>query len=168
MGSQLIDEASVLAQFDASVRKGTVLYSDDLKKIHHQDGGFEFEFRLTSALKTKPAAVFDNSELDAATTPPKSPSPSPNAMELDAEGQIPGGDISVAGFVIAPVNDTHVLTFNKFCAYRPHLILLTANGYRRQFEPLGREDLEAARDVLRGLNSKRGSHTRPVGFPAVA
>ncbi|KAI8166914.1 Diadenosine 5',5'''-P1,P4-tetraphosphate phosphorylase 2 [Colletotrichum sp. SAR 10_70] len=169
MGSQVVDEASVLAQFDALVRKGTVLYSDDLKKIHHQDGGFEFEFRLTSALKTKPAAVFDNSELDAATTPPKSPSPSPaNAMELDAEGQIPGGDISVAGFVISPVNNTHVLMFNKFCAYRPHLILLTANGYRRQFEPLWREDLEAARDVLRGLNSKGGSHTRPVGFPAMA
>ncbi|KAF5512960.1 Diadenosine 5',5'''-P1,P4-tetraphosphate phosphorylase 2 [Colletotrichum aenigma] len=161
MGSQVIDEASVLAQFDALVRKGTVLYSDNLKKIHHQDGGSEFEFRLTSALKTKPAAVFDNSELDAATTPPKSPSPSPaagtDAMELDAEGQIPGGDISVAGFVISPVNNTHVLMFNKFCAYRPHLILLTANGYRRQFEPLGREDLEAARDVLRGLNSKGGS-----------
>ncbi|KAJ0299904.1 hypothetical protein Brms1b_012976 [Colletotrichum noveboracense] len=122
MGSQVIVEASVLAQFDALVRKGTVLYSDDLKKIHHQDGGFEFEFRLTSALKTKPAAVFDNSELDAATTPPKSPSPSlaiatdTNAMELDSEGQIPGGDISVAGFVISPVNNTHVLMFNKFCA----------------------------------------------------
>ncbi|EQB45790.1 hypothetical protein CGLO_15293 [Colletotrichum gloeosporioides Cg-14] len=162
MGSQVIDEASVLKQFDALVRKGTVLYSDDLKKIHHQDGGFEFEFRLTSALKNKPAAVFDNSELDAATTPPKSPSPAASngtntPMELDSEGQIPGGDISVAGFVISPVNNTHVLMFNKFCAYRPHLILLTANGYRRQFEPLGREDLEAARDVLRGLNSDAGS-----------
>ncbi|KAH0438019.1 hypothetical protein CcaCcLH18_03511 [Colletotrichum camelliae] len=160
MGSQVIDEASVLKQFDELVRKGTVLYSDDLKRIHHQDGGFEFEFRLTSALKTKPAAVFDNSELDT-STPPKSPSPSPQTsisgtttpMELDAEGQIPGGDISVAGFVISGVNASHVLMFNKFCAYRPHLILLTADGHRRQFEPLGRDDLEAARDVLRGLNS---------------
>lgn len=78
------------------------------------------------------------------------------AYGTDADGCLPGGDISIAGFEVAPIRGTHVLAFNKFCAYRPHLLLLTADGRRRQFEALDAGDLAAARDVLLGLNGAGG------------
>ncbi|KAL0937961.1 ATP adenylyltransferase [Colletotrichum truncatum] len=166
MGSQEgLDEVSVLARFDELVAQGTVLYSPDLKKVYHTDEGLKFEFRLTSALKSKPTAVWGNSELDeeqsdgAAAPAAKSRHAevtlSGKSIELDADGRIPGGDISVAGFIVDAVDNTHLLMFNKFCAYRPHLILLTADGHRRQFEALKEDDLDAATRVLGALN--RGS-----------
>ncbi|TDZ18168.1 Protein APA1 [Colletotrichum orbiculare MAFF 240422] len=158
MGSTTPTEASLLEKFDESVKAGTVLYTPDLKTIHHDDGGFKFEFRLTAALKTKPAAVQDNAELDSRpptpgnhTAPPKSPQQNAQHLELDEEGRLPGGDISIKQFIVQLVNDTHVLAFNKFCVYRPHLLLLAADGHRRQFEALSRDDFAAATDVLRGL-----------------
>ncbi|KAF6840615.1 ap4a phosphorylase 2 [Colletotrichum plurivorum] len=165
MGSQANDEASVLARFDRLVEEGTVLYSPDLRKVHHTDGGFKFEFRLTSALKSKPAAVSDNAELDEEVSSQKHPPPPPaeqsktaadDWLPLDEDGCIPGGDISVSGgFLLGPVNGgSHALVFNKFCAYRPHLMLLAADGRRRQFEALGRDDLSAAAAALDGLGEE--------------
>ncbi|KAF9872263.1 hypothetical protein CkaCkLH20_10355 [Colletotrichum karsti] len=160
MGSQVTDEASVLEKFDRLVEAGTVLYTPDLKTIRLTDGALQFEFLITSALKSKPLAVWGNAELDD-EQPDDRQQPQPKtittasgaALQLDADGRLPGGDISVAGFVIDLVNaGSHVLMFNKFCVYRPHLILLTADGHRRQFEALGAADLEAARGVLEGLN----------------
>ncbi|KZL79664.1 atp adenylyltransferase [Colletotrichum incanum] len=171
MGSTTIDEASVLARFDKLVGDGTVMYSDDMEKIYHEDGGFKFEFRLTSALKSKPPAMEDNAELDDANvnangdsdrSKTKNPSTDTNGntsngtsheIKFDADGCLPGGDISIAGYEVGPVGETHILSFNKFCAYRPHLLLMTADGRRRQFEGLNSGDLGAAREVLAGLNS---------------
>ncbi|UQC89149.1 ATP adenylyltransferase [Colletotrichum lupini] len=171
-----ITEASVLAAFDEKVRDGIVMYAEDMEKIYHEDGGFKFEFRLTAALKSKPAAVEDNAELDEADDngPPSRTNASAtshantrtqedgkhrnNKITLDEEGNLPGGDISIAGFELTTVGGggdeeaTHVLAFNKFCAYRPHLLLLTADGRRRQFEGLDGRDLGAAVQVLGGLN----------------
>ncbi|KAF4773433.1 ATP adenylyltransferase [Colletotrichum scovillei] len=177
-----ITEASVLAAFDEKVRNGIVMYAEDMEKIYHEDGGFEFEFRLTAALKSKPAAVEDNAELDDADDGKGSSSQTPasaashanthtqdddkhknNKITLDEEGNLPGGDISIAGFELTTIGGggdeeaTHVLAFNKFCAYRPHLLLLTADGRRRQFEGLGERDLGAALQVLGGLNGRWGA-----------
>ncbi|OHE95856.1 ATP adenylyltransferase [Colletotrichum orchidophilum] len=185
--ASLITEASVLAAFDEKVRDGTVMYAEDMEKIYHDDGGFKFEFRLTAALKSKPAAVEDNAELDEAQgngkarPDEKGNSSQPttakhhhhhdqadgsehkNEIVLDKEGNLPGGDISIAGFELTTVGGgggegeaTHVLAFNKFCAYRPHLLLLTANGRRRQFEGLDERDLGAAVEVLGVLNGRWG------------
>ncbi|KXH54997.1 ATP adenylyltransferase [Colletotrichum nymphaeae SA-01] len=181
-----ITEASVLAAFDEKVRDGIVMYAEDMEKIYHEDGGFKFEFRLTAALKSKPAAVEDNAELDEADD--NGPSSQTNAsatshastrtrdedkhknneITLDEEGNLPGGDISIAGFELTTVSGgedkeaTHVLAFNKFCAYRPHLLLLTADGRRRQFEGLDERDLGAAVQVLGGLNGRWGGKVKGV------
>ncbi|KAK1641370.1 hypothetical protein BDP81DRAFT_403458 [Colletotrichum phormii] len=192
-----ITEASVLAAFDEKVRDGIVMYAEDMEKIYHEDQGFKFEFRLTAALKSKPAAVEDNAELDDAddekgpsqttststststsTTTANTVTPSHanthtndtkhtnDKITLDEEGNLPGGDISIAGFELTTIPSgggegdeeaTHVLAFNKFCAYRPHLLLLTADGRRRQFEGLDKRDLGAAVEVLGGLNGGWGS-----------
>lgn len=56
----------------------------------------------------------------------------------------PGSDITTAGFEIGAIKDTHVIAVNKFCYARPHLMLVTADGYRRQHEPLDMSDLDAA------------------------
>ncbi|KAK1672648.1 hypothetical protein BDP55DRAFT_615384 [Colletotrichum godetiae] len=192
-----ISEASVLAAFDEKVRDGIVMYAEDMEKIYHEDGGFKFEFRLTAALKSKPAAVEDNAELDDADDE-KGPSQTTsssnttansvtsshanthaddtkhtnNKITLDEEGNLPGGDISIAGFELTTIpassggrdgEATHVLAFNKFCAYRPHLLLLTADGRRRQFEGLDERDLGAAVEVLGGLNGGWGGEVKGVG-----
>ncbi|OLN86028.1 Diadenosine 5',5'''-P1,P4-tetraphosphate phosphorylase 2-like protein 1 [Colletotrichum chlorophyti] len=165
MGSRAtsdFDEASVVARFDHLVESGTVKYSSGLEKIYYNDAGFEFEFRITPALNSKPAAVADNSELDGSGD-----SGAPGGRRQDQprgdgaengrgnqpEGCLPGGDIGVAGYELGQTRGgTHILSANKFCAYRPHLLLLTADGNRRQFEALGNEDFEGATEVLGGLN----------------
>ncbi|KAK2020936.1 hypothetical protein LX32DRAFT_632389 [Colletotrichum zoysiae] len=189
MASTAIDEASVLARFDELVADGVVMYAKDMERVYLEDRGFKFEFRITSALKSKPAAVSDNAELDDANggadgggsqhTPSKTKEPvngtatgtvtgngsagrssngTPRVVELDADGCVPGGDISIAGYEIGLVGGggAHVLAFNKFCAYRPHLMLVTADGRRRQFEALDGADLGAAREVLAGLRRRGG------------
>ncbi|KAK1977061.1 hypothetical protein LZ30DRAFT_753086 [Colletotrichum cereale] len=178
MDSITMDEASVLARFDKLVGDGVVMYAEDMEKVYHEDGGFKFEFRITSALKSKPLAVGDNAELDDANgeadggarhaSETKTPSTcnrgasgsssngTRRGIELDADGCVPGGDISIAGYEVGRVGGAHVLTFNKFSAYRPHLMLVTADGRRRQFERLDGADLGAAREVLAGLRRRGG------------
>ncbi|GKT45999.1 diadenosine 5',5'''-P1,P4-tetraphosphate phosphorylase 2 [Colletotrichum spaethianum] len=173
MGSTAIDEALVLARFDKLVGDGVVMYAEDMEKIYYEDGGFksrQVEFRITSALKSKPGAVKDNAALDDANanangdshaSRTKNPNTdtngnaqngTPRGIEFDANGCLPGGDISIAGYEIGPVGESHVLAFNKFCAYRPHLLLMTADGRKRQFEGLSSGDLGVASEVLAGLN----------------
>lgn len=65
---------------------------------------------------------------------------------------MPGSDIDVSGYEITYVNGTHLLMFNKFCMYRPHLLLLTKDGWRRQYEQLDLQDLQAVWNVLESLN----------------
>lgn len=50
--------------------------------------------------------------------------------------------------VLANINDTHLLVANLYCVLRPQLMLLTSDSYQRQHEPLGAEDLNAAKAVL--------------------
>jgi ATP adenylyltransferase/5',5'''-P-1,P-4-tetraphosphate phosphorylase II len=63
-----------------------------------------------------------------------------------------GSDINTSGFEIGNVGKTHFLIANKFCFARPHLMLLTYDGYQRQFEPLHQNDLESTWAVLTAIN----------------
>lgn len=54
-----------------------------------------------------------------------------------------GSDISTAGFVIGEISNTHLLIANKFCWAKPHFLLLTSDGYRRQYESLNESDLRS-------------------------
>lgn len=59
------------------------------------------------------------------------------------------GSIDVCGFEICTVNSgTHLLAANKYCFARPQLLLLTTDPRIKQYEPLDRDDLAAAWQVL--------------------
>lgn len=46
---------------------------------------------------------------------------------------------------------THLLAANKFPAARPHFLILTQDGWRRQHEPLDADDFAAMRQVLEAV-----------------
>lgn len=54
------------------------------------------------------------------------------------------------------VGSSHVLVANKFALARPHMMVLTTDGYRRQYEPLDESDLTAAWTVLNDLSTEGG------------
>lgn len=75
-------------------------------------------------------------------------------MASEQSGCRPGGDISISGYEIATLGTTHVLMANKFPSARPHLLILTQDGFKRQFEALDIDDLAAAREVVSSLKSR--------------
>lgn len=52
---------------------------------------------------------------------------------------------------LAKLNGTHDLALNLFCVDRPQLLLLTLDSYKRQHDPLDRDDFAAALQVLTAL-----------------
>lgn len=71
-----------------------------------------------------------------------------------SSGCRPGSDIDVGGYEVADVGTTHLLAYNKFAAARPHLLLLTQDGFRRQHERLDRHDFAALGQVLSNLRRR--------------
>lgn len=55
---------------------------------------------------------------------------------------------------ITRINDTHILLYNKFCISKSQMMIVTANSYHRQHDPLDGDDLEVARMVLLSLASQ--------------
>ncbi|KAE8347725.1 hypothetical protein BDV24DRAFT_146526 [Aspergillus arachidicola] len=149
-----MEESLILSKFDRLVESGLVLYDDKQQIIEHIDDGLKvlptsstmfqpehplttipkFQFVLTSALTKKPT-------LTTSQAPPK---PNADTQEPDRRD---GSDISTTGFEIA-TTDTHILIANKFSFSRPHLMLLTLDGHRRQYEPLNETDLDGAWRIL--------------------
>lgn len=103
----------------------------------------QFEFAVTAAISKKPY-IKDNG--DEPSTPIRA--------AATAAGFEPGSDINVSGYQIGDVSDTHFLAFNKFCMYRPHLLLLTKNGFKRQYDNLDLDDIQSAWNVLDALDWK--------------
>ncbi|KAL6790937.1 ATP adenylyltransferase domain-containing protein [Trichoderma sp. SZMC 28012] len=131
-----MDETLILSKFDKLVNSGLVLYDENQETVQHVDGELEFQFLLTSALVKKPVLGPPSSEKNAEV----------NGDKAD------GSDISTKGFEIGPIGNTHFVIANKFCYARPHLMLLTCDGYRRQYEPLDEAGLEAAQTVLLSMS----------------
>lgn len=67
-----------------------------------------------------------------------------------------GSDISTTGFEMGDIGTSHVLVANKFALARPHIMVLTTDGHRRQYEPLDGNDLTAAWNLLNALNTRNG------------
>ncbi|KAM3543939.1 hypothetical protein ARSEF1564_003160 [Beauveria bassiana] len=137
-----MDHDYLLSEFDRLVSEGVVLYDDKQTILHQQDGGLtidalQFQFVLTSALNKKPTAATAGEQ----------------SKELVEKSVRPGSDIDTNGYEIGHVGGSHVLVANKFCYARPHYLLLTEDGYARQYEPLNRSDLAAAWALL----SSRGN-----------
>ncbi|KAI9034787.1 uncharacterized protein KD926_005578 [Aspergillus affinis] len=146
-----MEESLVISKFDRLVESGLVLYDDKQQIIEHIDGDlkvriapstisrtmhlltpFKFHFVLTSALAKKPTLTTSQ--------------PQPETANREPEKR-EGSDISTAGFEIDET-DTHCVIANKFCFARPHLMLLTGDGRRRQYEPLDEADLHVAWQIL--------------------
>ncbi|KAK5997631.1 ATP adenylyltransferase [Cladobotryum mycophilum] len=143
-----IDEGALLERFDRLVYEGIIAYRDDQERVVHEHEGLTFEFCLTAALAGKPTV-----------STPRSGSPRGDGAEQNASTATPiykpGSDISTSGFEVHSIGGTHILAFNKFCIARPHFLLLTEDGFRRQYEALDLEDLTAAHSVITSLTSKR-------------
>ncbi|KAJ5173826.1 uncharacterized protein N7500_001757 [Penicillium coprophilum] len=119
-----MEETLVLSKFDSLVQSGLVLYDDKQRTIEHIDGSLKFQFILTSALAKKPTLA----------TPQSQP-------------EVESSDISTTGFELGTLH-SHVLIVNKFCFARPHLMLLTCDGYKRQYEALEEADLDGVWQIL--------------------
>ncbi|KAE8557608.1 hypothetical protein EYB25_002315 [Talaromyces marneffei] len=97
-----------------------------------KDKDFQFEFRTSQTLQAKPQLG----------------QPLPVANGKKTFG--PGSDMALVhpDLVLANINDTHLLVANLYCVFRPQLMLLTKDSYRRQHESLSAEDLAAAEAFL--------------------
>lgn len=115
-------------QFDVLREKGQLFWEESTPEyVEHE--GFNFEFRIVPAFTSKPL-------------PPKGSS-------QPAKGKDPFTDPE-DGFVLSYIGDTHVLQFNKFCVFRPQMILHT-KFFARQTEDLDLTDFAAGLDVLQQL-----------------
>ncbi|KAL6796246.1 ATP adenylyltransferase domain-containing protein [Trichoderma sp. SZMC 28013] len=131
-----MNETLVLSKFDELVNSGLVLYDQNQETVQHVDGELEFHFLLTSALAKKPVL--------------RPPSSHKNAERNGDRAD--GSDIATKGFEIGPIGSAHFVIANKFCYARPLLMLLTCDGYRRQYEPLDEAGLEAAQTLLLSMS----------------
>ncbi|OQD63472.1 hypothetical protein PENPOL_c009G00028 [Penicillium polonicum] len=134
-----MEESLILSKFDNLVQSGIVQYDDKQQIIEHVDGDLKFQFVLTSALIKKPTLTTTESQPDADTQTPEKRA---------------GSDISTTGFELGAL-DTHLVIVNKFCFARPHLMLLTFDGYKRQYEALDESDLN---DTWQLLNSAKSDY----------
>ncbi|KAH6651579.1 hypothetical protein BKA67DRAFT_537445 [Truncatella angustata] len=133
-----IREEFVLAEFDRRCKAGLIFY-DDKPEIHtYTYGDFQFEFAITEAISKKP--YLQDNEHEPVTKAKRPP------------GYAPGSDIDISGYEIGDVSRTHILAFNKYCMYRPHLLLLTKDGYKRQYDHLDLDDMQSAWNALEALN----------------
>ncbi|KAF5566680.1 ATP adenylyltransferase II [Fusarium phyllophilum] len=133
------DGSALLSTFDGLTKSGLVLYDENQKVVEHTDGDLKFHFVLTKALIKKPTL----------STPGQS-STSRNSLSKQL---LPGSDIDTNGFEMGGSDSsTHFLIANKFCFSRPHLMMLTRDGYSRQYEPLSQSDFDAAWGTLASLN----------------
>ncbi|KAH8421603.1 hypothetical protein JMJ77_0002808 [Colletotrichum scovillei] len=122
-----------LLMFDDLVSRGKLFYSESKGEIVSHNG-FEFEFRISLALKRKPYLERDDPQRTADKGPFLNPDPD---------------------FVVAQVGSHHALKLNLCCMYRPAFVL-----YTRLFEPqtqdLNLVDVEAARAVMAALKPTLG------------
>ncbi|KAJ5232059.1 hypothetical protein N7468_005015 [Penicillium chermesinum] len=107
---------------------------------------FQFSFHIIEGHKTKPQEGDPVAATKAAQAAASNPAPCFG----------PGSDIANdhPDICITTVNGTHLLTMNKFPVFRPMLLLLTVDSYRRQHEPLARADLDAGWSVIDALRAE--------------
>uniref|UniRef100_A0A8H7K9X0 Ap4A phosphorylase 1/2 N-terminal domain-containing protein n=1 Tax=Bionectria ochroleuca TaxID=29856 RepID=A0A8H7K9X0_BIOOC len=134
--SENLTEAEVVARFDQLAKAGHLFYDYAFRTETAQSEKMLVEFRISKALASKPWQT--TSTLDVATEP--------------GTGPKPGSDINVNGLGVQSLNGTHELTLNMFSSYRPHLLMLTNDGYRRQWEPLDIDDFRAATQFLSNMD----------------
>ncbi|RFN50203.1 hypothetical protein FIE12Z_5517 [Fusarium flagelliforme] len=133
-----MDESSVLQKFALLIENDLVFYDDEQQIIEHMDTSLKFI--LTSALLKKP--TFQTN------------APKPESHVNVFARNLDGSDIDTADYEICRIGETHFLAANKFCYARPHLMLLTLDGYKRQYESLDQNDWQALHSILRGQTNE--------------
>lgn len=132
LAKTIIDELFILSEFNRIINSSTVRYNNKEEIIEYIDGELnlclqqhlehteiliifsQFQFLLTSTLAKKPTIKLKPSAVNTI-----------NELSQKREGS----DISTYGFEIGEINTTHILVANKFCWVRPHLMLITSDGY---------------------------------------
>ncbi|KAK0665492.1 putative 5',5'''-P-1,P-4-tetraphosphate phosphorylase [Cercophora samala] len=149
-----LNEQALLREFDQRVRDGVVIYDDGHKVIRETYNGFPFQFRIFTGHASKPEVSTSGKSSSASSTMISSKVSA--ARRPKTPEYLPGSDISLTGFEIRNssgyVGPAHHMIFNKFCAARPHYLLLTRDGHRRQHESLNVDDFGTLCGVLAALN----------------
>ncbi|OCK75510.1 hypothetical protein K432DRAFT_429370 [Lepidopterella palustris CBS 459.81] len=156
--SPTITQESLLEAFD-DLRSRNMIHYSPPRKIQVEHNGFRFEFFVTDSIKFKASAEQELAPISALSTS----NPSFSSPDLPADRPIcfgPGSDIAFEDpkLLIAEINETHLLVINKFCVFRPQLLLLTTDSFRRQHHPLEIVDFAAVCDVLSSLDSGTGKY----------
>jgi ATP adenylyltransferase/5',5'''-P-1,P-4-tetraphosphate phosphorylase II len=82
------------------------------------------------------------------------PQPKEQTSDEPVKMMGPGSDLQDNPTIeITRINKSHILLYNKFCISRSQLMVVTADSYRRQHDPLDVDDLEVARMVLLSMKS---------------
>ncbi|CAI7648632.1 unnamed protein product [Penicillium pancosmium] len=133
----------ICSKFDRLVSNGIIQYQPSHPVIV-TDNGMTFCFNVVEALKEKPQAgeAFKSAQANL-----------DDGSDAQPETFGPGSDLAFdhPDICITRVNETHFLVINKFPVFRPMLLLLTIDSYRRQHELLDVEDMEAAWSLVCGL-----------------
>ncbi|CAI7631021.1 unnamed protein product [Penicillium manginii] len=139
-----ISYEEICSKFDRLISNGIIQYQPS-HPVLVTDNGMTFCFTVVEALKEKPQAgeAFKSAQSNLG-----------DGTDAQPETFGPGSDLAFdhPDICITRVNETHFLVINKFPVYRPMLLLLTIDSYRRQFELLNAEDIEAAWNLVCGLD----------------
>ncbi|TWU74868.1 hypothetical protein ED733_002540 [Metarhizium rileyi] len=127
-GCMTLTEKDTVARFDRLVDAGIINYDYTQATEYRRIAGLDFEFRVSKVLKDKPADTTSPPSTGNGSVVPK---------------QRPGSDINTHGSEIGQLDESHFLTFNGYSCYRPHYLILTLDGHRRQWEPLCIDDFRA-------------------------
>ncbi|KAJ9496611.1 hypothetical protein H2202_007983 [Exophiala xenobiotica] len=126
-------EEQTLSIFDSLVSKGEIIYEPSTTDTL-EDQGFKFEFCLAPHLRRKPITASDAPERKTGQGSNPFLNPDPN-------------------FVLSAVGPSHLLLLNKYCVYRPCLLLITRH-FAPQSDSLDGSDLKAAWALLTHFKHK--------------
>ncbi|KAM0489643.1 hypothetical protein ACHAP8_012383 [Fusarium lateritium] len=133
-----MNNSVVLSKFDSLIEKNLIFFDEQQRIIEYEDKGLKFQFILTSALARKPTLQVNPGKVEK-------PGEAVTVQERD------GSDIKTVGYEICDVGKSHFLAANKFCFAKPHLMLLTSDGNKRQHKPLDQNDWQALSSILTDL-----------------
>ncbi|KAF1944211.1 hypothetical protein EJ02DRAFT_103705 [Clathrospora elynae] len=132
-----LSEEKLITTFDRLVSEGIIVYGPH-ESIKVEDEYYPIEFRICSALATKPHTVGAS-----------------NPAFNQSRKWGPGSDMFCPDerLIITQLNGTHDLALNLFCVDRPQLLLLALDSYKRQHESLDADDFAVMLEVLQRFPS---------------
>ncbi|EED19642.1 5',5'''-P-1,P-4-tetraphosphate phosphorylase, putative [Talaromyces stipitatus ATCC 10500] len=152
-------------QFDEMVRKGRIFYDHQTEPGEVcVDDGFVIEYRIVPILKGKPILAPDDPGRSNTPTPESTRASTPvvaSASSISTPALSPSPKPAVKGPFVNPkpdevvyenVGSKHRLMLNKFCLYRPMLVLPTKE-FALQSDDLDASDVTAAWAILHSYHT---------------